>query len=490
MMNWKELCADVAQWAEAHRDEFVKDVSDACRIRSTSYYDPNRANMPFGKACRDMLEWCFDISKKYGFSTRNYDYYCGSAVYGNNENNDSIGIVAHMDIVPEHFCNMDTANGAGGWTHDPFDPILSEDGKYLFARGTADNKSCGIMALYAMRYLKEKGIQLKNNVMLVYGLSEEIGMHDMREFMKREKMSKIFLVPDSKYPVCIAEAGSYRYGLETVDLTGVNIVDLWCGETDEWCSPTFSVPTNEGWAVLSGVSEHVAKESLQFFENTRYEMLDDGCVKVIVGKTEKAPASHNLCHVLAKCGLVTGNWNALRALNWLDWYTSDATGEHMGIACNDGPSDPLSIKANYLRLEDNKIVLYTNIRWPSLADKEALKNKLEEHWASSPMEVRQRFLMDGYYMDPKDPRIEKLARVAKDVLGREDIPYLTDGGTYAEVLPNAIPYGATVPDRVRLFGFTKGGAHQADEYCDIPNLLINMQIYVRALIELDEMYSE
>ena len=56
MMNWKELCADVAQWAEAHRDEFVKDVSDACRIRSTSYYDPNRANMPFGKACRDMLE--------------------------------------------------------------------------------------------------------------------------------------------------------------------------------------------------------------------------------------------------------------------------------------------------------------------------------------------------------------------------------------------------------------------------------------------------
>ena len=93
-------------------------------------------------------------------------------------------------------------------------------------------------------------------------------------------------------------------------------------------------------------------------------------------------------------------------------------------------------------------------------------------------------------VDPKDPRIEKLARVAKDVLGREDIPYLTDGGTYAEVLPNAIPYGATVPDRVRLFGFTKGGAHQADEYCDIPNLLINMQIYVRALIELDEMYSE
>ena len=125
-----------------------------------------------------------------------------------------------------------------------------------------------------------------------------------------------------------------------------------------------------------------------------------------------------------------------------------------------------------------------------MADKEKILAKAEETWASSPMEVRQRRRLDGYYIDPKDPRVEKLARIAKDVLGREDIPYLTEGGTYAQVLPNAIPYGATVPDRVRLFGMVKGGAHQADEYCDIPNLLINMQIYVRALIELDEMYSK
>ena len=74
--------------------------------------------------------------------------------------------------------------------------------------------------------------------------------------------------------------------------------------------------------------------------------------------------------------------------------------------------------------------------------------------------------------------------------GSGGYPLSTEGGTYAQVLPNAIPYGATVPDRVRLFGMVKGGAHQADEYCDIPNLLINMQIYVRALIELDEMYSK
>ena len=486
-MDWKKLCDDVAQWAEAHRDEFVKDISDVCRIRSTSYYNPDSANAPFGQACRDMLDKALEMSSAYGFETRNYDNFCGSAVYGDNPDNDSIGIVAHMDIVPENMCNL--ANDAGGWTHDPFDPILSEDGKYLFARGTCDNKSCGIMALYAMRYLKEHNIKLKNNVMLVYGLNEEIGMRDMLEFLKREKQSKIYLVPDSKYPVCIAESGSSRYGLESIQLDGSNIVDIWSGRTDEWSGPTISVPTNEAYAVLSGIDPEVARWATKFYDHTKVETLENGDVKIIVEKDEKITASARLCHVLAKCGLVKDP-KAIEALNWLDWYTSDATGAHMGIACNDGPSDPLSIRFNYIRFENQKIVLYTNIRWPSLADKDKLHAKIEENWAASPMEVRQRRLMNSYYMDPKDPRIEKLARVAKDVLGREDIPYLTDGGTYAEVLPNAIPYGATVPDRVRLFGMVKGGAHQADEYCDIPNLLINMQIYVRALIKLDEMYSK
>ncbi|MDD3193826.1 MAG: M20/M25/M40 family metallo-hydrolase, partial [Oscillospiraceae bacterium] len=354
---------------------------------------------------------------------------------------------------------------------------------------TCDNKSCGIMALYAMRYLKENNIKLKNNVMLVYGLNEEIGMKDMPELLKREKPSKIYLVPDSKYPVCIAESGSSRYGLESARLDGSNIVDIWSGVTDDWCGPTVSVPSNEAYAVLSGIDPEVAKWATAFYDHTKVETLENGSVKILVEKDEKSTASARLCHVLAKCGLVN-SYKAIETLKWLDWYTSDATGAHMGIACNDGPNDPLSIRCNYIRFEDGKIVLYTNFRWPSLADKEALHAKIEETWAASPMEVRQRRLMNPYYMDPKDPRIEKLAQVAKEVLGREDIPYLTDGGTYAEVLPNAIPYGATVPDRVRLFGMAKGGAHQADEYCDIPNLLLNMQIYVRALIELDEMYSK
>ncbi len=98
-----------------------------------------------------MLMASFRLAESYGFRTKNYDNYCGSAIYGDNPNGDSIGIIAHMDIVPE----------GNGWTHDPFDPYLSEDGKYLFGRGTADDKAPAMVGLYAMRFLKEHGIKLK-----------------------------------------------------------------------------------------------------------------------------------------------------------------------------------------------------------------------------------------------------------------------------------------------------------------------------------------
>ena len=88
------------------------------------------------------------------------------------------------------------------------------------------------------------------------------------------------------------------------------------------------------------------------------------------------------------------------------------------------------------------------------------------------------------------PVVEKLIEVPREVLGMPDIPPIVlAGGTYARSLPNAVSFGVTVPDRVRLFGFEKGGAHQADEYGDIPNLMRSIKVYVRTLIEIDDIVA-
>ena len=66
--DWNRLYADVDAWAQSHRDEFVADISLVCRIRSVSVKDFSNPDEPFGKPCRDMLERCFEMSRRYGFA--------------------------------------------------------------------------------------------------------------------------------------------------------------------------------------------------------------------------------------------------------------------------------------------------------------------------------------------------------------------------------------------------------------------------------------
>ena len=50
-MDWKKLYDDVDQWAAAHRQEFIDDISEVCRIRSVSIMnkqDPENAGQSIG----------------------------------------------------------------------------------------------------------------------------------------------------------------------------------------------------------------------------------------------------------------------------------------------------------------------------------------------------------------------------------------------------------------------------------------------------------
>lgn len=149
-----------------------------------------------------------------------------------------------------------------GWTHDPLNPTLSEDGKYLFGRGTADDKAPAMVGLYAMRFLKEHGIKLKNDIMLVFGLNEEKGSADMPEFLKREKAPKWSLVPDSKFPVGHAEIGFIRRSLPP-DL-GDELVEIHGGEA------TNSVP-DRAYAVVSGCTVEEVRGKLGNMERITVE---------------------------------------------------------------------------------------------------------------------------------------------------------------------------------------------------------------------------
>ena len=382
-----------------------------------------------------------------------------------------------MDIVPE----------GNGWTHDPFEPTLSEDGKYLFGSGTADDKAPAMVGLYAMRFLKEHGIKLKNDIMLVFGLNEEKGSADMPEFLKREKAPKWSLVPDSKFPVGHAEIGFIRAKFAIPDL-GDELVEIHGGEA------TNSVP-DRAYAVVSGCTVEEVRGKLGNMERITVEEDARGVRFLATGNSQHASrpagavnANNVLAQALLKAQVLHGK--TLAAIELFEKLTSHYYGEDLGITCEDEMSGKLTCVFTWVRNEGGKLILKPDIRYPVTADQKFLMDTLPQTAEKLGLEILDLSNNSAFSFPLDHPVVEKLIEVPREVLGMPDIPPIVlAGGTYARSLPNAVSFGVTVPDRVRLFGFEKGGAHQADEYGDIPNLMRSIKVYVRTLIEIDDIVA-
>lgn len=94
----------------------------------------------------------------------------------------SILLNSHMDVVPvyeEH------------WTYPPFEAVISDDG-FIYARGTQDMKSIGMMHLEAIRRLKAAGVKLKRTIHISFVPDEETGSVDgMRVFAASNEFKKL-----------------------------------------------------------------------------------------------------------------------------------------------------------------------------------------------------------------------------------------------------------------------------------------------------------
>ena len=65
------LLARVDGWLAAHRQEIIDDLIGLVRIPSVSV--PDEAVPPYGQACRDALQYMFDLGARHGYTSRNYD---------------------------------------------------------------------------------------------------------------------------------------------------------------------------------------------------------------------------------------------------------------------------------------------------------------------------------------------------------------------------------------------------------------------------------
>ena len=128
------LLKQIQNWKEDHQEEFVEELKLWVSQPSVSREDLGIENAPYGPDCRKMMDLVIERSKHYNLHFKDYNGYV--LTVSPDEKEENIGIVAHLDVVPE----------GDHWIYEPYQPIVKEG--WMIGRGCGDNKGPGVLGLF------------------------------------------------------------------------------------------------------------------------------------------------------------------------------------------------------------------------------------------------------------------------------------------------------------------------------------------------------
>ena len=165
MIKQPEYRKQIDDWVDQHREQMLEDLKMLVRIPSVR--EEPEDGMPYGPMAAKAVAAMQALMEQYGLRTRNYENYCVAGdLDGKGEK--TLDILSHLDVVPV----------SEDWKKtQPFEPLI--EGDRIYGRGTSDDKGPSIAALYAMRCIRELGLELKFGVRLVCGSDEECGSSDL-----------------------------------------------------------------------------------------------------------------------------------------------------------------------------------------------------------------------------------------------------------------------------------------------------------------------
>ena len=144
----------ISQWVDAHEAELIRDIGRLVAVRSVR--GEAEPDAPFGPGPRAALDEALALCSEYGFATEIYGCAVGTADL--NDQPSRLDILGHLDVVVE----------GDGWDTPPYEAVLKGDG-CLYGRGTDDDKGPVVMALFAMRCVRELGLPIKHGCRLIMG---------------------------------------------------------------------------------------------------------------------------------------------------------------------------------------------------------------------------------------------------------------------------------------------------------------------------------
>ncbi|RKP58291.1 M20 family peptidase [Cohnella endophytica] len=455
-----------------YEEEIVEQLRRLIRIRSVSS-DP-APGQPFGRGVDEALRYMLDLGSSMGFKVRNVDGYAGHVEYGDGD--ELAAIVVHLDTVPE----------GEGWSSPPFAADV-RDG-IIYGRGASDNKGPAVVALYALKALKDLGIQPDRKLRVIFGTNEETGMTDLDYYFERERIPDYAFTPDAGYPIVNAEKGSYDLRLTSArgehfggePSRAFDIVSFEGGSAPnvvpEQCIVRLKPgePIERQASLIGQKLESHPYISVGSLEGPILELKALGFSAHGATPNEGVNAISRMIAFLADLlGEFPESESLLRFLNEAIGF--ETTGESLGVACQHPVHGQLTVNLAQIAINDKTLEAVINIRYPVVARGEDVLSDISKKAGLYQVGVEVIKHLPSVLVDPGDPLIAKLGRAYEAVTGEPARLLSISGGTYAKKLRNrGVAFGAGVGGR----------AHQSDEFAPIADLMDHGVICLQAIYEL------
>ncbi len=465
MVNWY-------QEVQNRKEELIKDLFGLLQIESVKDLTTKTSKYPMGENVGKALEYILHLSNEAGFKTKNVDGFAGYAEHGNYTDDDHVGVLCHVDVVP----------ATGDWSSPPFEPTI-RDGK-IFARGSIDDKGPTMAAFYGLKLVKELGLPMKRNVRIIFGTDEESGMSCMRHYQQVEKMPTLGFAPDADFPIINAEKGQMSIKIvqnksSHSTKANINLVSFSAGTR-------INMVPEQATAVLSGNISEVAEKFEEYCKENQYhhsmEVFTDKIKLSLFGISAHAMepfagrnAGTALGEFLSSFQLQSDVQPFLSLLSELH---NDYYGEKIGISYSDDVTGSLTVNPGIIQYKhDGEATIFLNMRCPVTLDFKQTKEKIVKAVEDKGFSIAEYRESSPHFVDGDDPMIQALQKVYQEETNLEPTLLSSGGATYARFIEKGVAFGACFPGK-------EYRAHQQDEYIEVEDLLKATAIYARAIYEL------
>jgi len=413
----------------AYFNDIVKNISQIIKFKSVQ--TPAKEGMPFGEEAFKSLQYFLSLAEFLGFKTKNYDGYVGEVVFGKGK---PFAILAHLDVVPE----------GNGWSHDPYGGEIDYENSRVWGRGALDDKGPAIIALFALKALKDKGFKPKRTIKLIVGCNEETGWACIDHYNKVAKMPEEGFSPDADFPVIYAEKGichlkfAFENKVGAKALKGGNLGNMVC----DYCQ----VEQMDGVAI---------REDLGL-------ILKDGLV-ISKGKSAHGSTPDQGINAIPPI---------LKYLGLDDIYNMLFV-DKCGVADLEDESGRLTFSPNIIEGTDDKIYITCDMRYPATLNGKDVLAKIES--LGVPFEILHHQL--PLFNDKNCKLIKTLLEVYNEETGKNAKPIAIGGGTYARALKCGAAFGPEEEGE-------ECTVHQANEYITFEKIKKCFNMYQKAIERL------